>query len=58
VSPVELTDGIGGGEVVVESYDSEKAWLSITHSILSVSNTYIIFSKLPSRKEGNLKQKR
>jgi hypothetical protein len=32
VSPVELTDGRGGG---AKSYDGEKAWSSINHPILS-----------------------
>jgi hypothetical protein len=37
VSPVELTDGIGGeeGGGGAKTYDGEKAWSSINHSILS-----------------------
>ncbi len=40
VSPVELTDGRGGEEVGggAKSYDSEKAWSSFNHSILSGRN--------------------
>ncbi len=34
VSPVELTEG-GGGGGGAGSYDGEKAWSSINHSILS-----------------------
>jgi hypothetical protein len=47
VSPVELTDGRGGrGERGAKSYDSEKAWSSINHTILSgrdVQPALIIF---------------
>jgi hypothetical protein len=38
VSPAELTGGGGGGERVgdgAKSYDGEKSWSSINHSILS-----------------------
>jgi hypothetical protein len=35
VSPVELTDGTGGGRGGAKSYDDEKAWSSINYSILS-----------------------
>ncbi len=37
MSPVELAGGrgIGGGGGVVKSYDGEKTWSSINHSILS-----------------------
>jgi hypothetical protein len=37
VSPVELTDGRGGGPGA-KSYDCEKAWSSIHHSILVERN--------------------
>ncbi len=35
VSPVDLTDGRGGSGRGAKSYDREKAWTSINHSILS-----------------------
>ncbi len=40
VSPVEPSDGRGGGGDVggAKSYDGEKAWSSINHSVLSVKN--------------------
>jgi hypothetical protein len=45
VSLVELTDGRGGegekGREGAKSYDSEKAWSSINHSILSGSNAFL-----------------
>ncbi len=41
VSPVELSDGRGGRVLarsqITKSYDGEKAWPSINHSILSAS---------------------
>jgi hypothetical protein len=53
VSPVELTDGtgIGGGGGGVKSYDGEKTWSSINHSILSphhlflMHNLYIVHAR-------------
>ncbi len=41
VSLVELTDGGGGRET--KSYDGEKAWPSITHSILPGPSTLQLF---------------
>jgi hypothetical protein len=35
MSPVELTDGRGVGGVGAKSYDGEKTWSPINHSILS-----------------------
>jgi hypothetical protein len=48
VSPVELTDGDGRGRAgqgghEAKSYDIEKAWSSINHSILSGLETSLYF---------------
>jgi hypothetical protein len=44
VSPVELTDGKrgGGGGQGAKSFESEKAWPYINHSILSAACTYTV----------------
>jgi hypothetical protein len=47
VSPVELSDGRGGRGA--KSYDHEKAWSSINHSILrfkKIGNTNVTFTVL------------
>jgi hypothetical protein len=48
---VEFTDGKGGGGVVgrgAKSYDGEKAWLSIKHSILSGQSILLCTPSLPA----------
>jgi hypothetical protein len=53
-SPVELTDGRGvreGGGVGAKSYDREKIWSSVNHSILSGGNECCIVSIFSNNNE-------